>query len=483
MIAKKILAGFLAVLMLGSVAGCAGESDTYTTEKSSVEQSQETLQEEGQENVQGTLSEETEVHATEEMSREQREEFFNKKAEYGDTVYLGCYRKPIVGQWTDQEEVTFVVDINDEQFRPEGDALSEEQLRKKVEEAIGKGVGDFFTVPFVYDESTVFNRHKILEIEKNQQLGNQKDSVEYGDTIRTSYKRVKRMAGYATEREYLGGALLLVDDAEKQFAVSDVAYPEAVVADVIKKVQGKNRWSNAIRSYDEQYEYWFEIHTVNWYKEPSYELPKDWDYKFDAPKIGSFQEYSLEHAGTDDKEDGEYFGFPDWLSVGCSDWCGCSAYICEVEATSELANQGSLNYSASNLRAESRNSVWAEGVEGSGIGESIFVKQMYKGTGDVEFTISDICIVNGYAKNEAKWRENGRVKSLKLYYQDEYMGLITLEDTMNPQFIDVRPVQMKVGNGFDANFRFEIAEVYAGSKYEDTCLTGLLIDFEGKYAH
>ena len=42
---------------------------------------------------------------------------------------------------------------------------------------------------------------------------------------------------------------------------------------------------------------------------------------------------------------------------------------------------------------------------------------------------------------------------------------------------------MKVGNGFDADFRFEIAEVYEGSKYEDTCLTGIIIDFNGIFAH
>lgn len=384
MIIKRILAGFLAIIMLGNVVGCGEERVSYTTEESSVEQSRETAQNEVQEDVRESEPGKTDVHTTEEVDAESQEEFFNKIIENGDSVYLGCYRKPLEGK---------------------------------------------------------------------------------------------------EEPEYLGGALLCVDESETQFVKSEMAYPEAVVKDVVRQVQGKRWGSETIRSYDEQYEYWFNIGLVNWYKEPSYELPKDWDYRFAAPQIGSFQEYSLEHAGTDDKENGEYFGFPDWLTDGCSDWCGCMDYVCEVEATSELANQGSINYSASNLRAASRNSVWAEGVEGNGIGESIFVKQMYAGTGDVEFTISDICIVNGYAQNETKWQENGRVKSLELYYQDEYMGLITLEDTMNPQFIDVRPVQMKVGNGLDSNFRFEIAEVYEGTKYEDTCLTGILIDFEGKSAH
>lgn len=31
--------------------------------------------------------------------------------------------------------------------------------------------------------------------------------------------------------------------------------------------------------------------------------------------------------------------------------------------------------------------------------------------------------------------------------------------------------------------RFEIAEVYPGNLYEDTCLTGLIMEFTGRYSH
>ena len=30
---------------------------------------------------------------------------------------------------------------------------------------------------------------------------------------------------------------------------------------------------------------------------------------------------------------------------------------------------------------------------------------------------------------------------------------------------------------------FEIEEVYPGTLYEDTCLTGLVMEFSGRYAH
>ena len=63
------------------------------------------------------------------------------------------------------------------------------------------------------------------------------------------------------------------------------------------------------------------------------------------------------------------------------------------------------------------------------------------------------------------------------------MGLIELKDTIEPQYIDVTSAQMKIGNGFTAEFSFEIAEVYKGTKYADTCLTGILIEFDGRRAH
>lgn len=474
---KKLFTGFLVAAMLGNFVGCAGEEAAYKSEEQYVERNEDGA-------MQQTAQSETDSSSKQETPHVQQEEAsLDETVEYGDEVHLCCYRRPIIGQWLEQGEVTFMADISAEQFQPGDYDLDETQLQEKVGEALGKNVGDSFTVSFEYGDCRAFNRYTILEIEKNSELGNQKDSVEYGDTIRASYKRAERMAEYATKTEYIGGVVLKVDEATTYLTESEVVYPEAVVKDMVKKVQGKNRWSESVVSYDEQYEYLFRVNMVNMLVPASYQLPGGWNYQFATPQIGSFKGYTMEDAGAIDMKDGEVFGYDDRLTMGCSAWCGCSDYVCEASATSTLAAQGNVRYDASNLTEESRDSVWSEGVEGLGIGESIEIKQMYMGIGDAEFTFHSICIVNGYAENETKWQENGRVKSLKLYYEDEYMGLITLEDTMKPQYIDVSPVQMKVGNGFNANFRFEIAEVYEGSKYEDTCITGIVIDFEGKYAH
>lgn len=282
--------------------------------------------------------------------------------------------------------------------------------------------------------------------------------------------------------EYLGGAILDVDKQELVFTDSDTVIPESVVSELSKKVIGLSRHSGFVEFHIGQDCYKFSINMVNMTVGPSYSFPTDWNYSFKS-EIGSFLSYNDEDACPLPDEDGEVFGYEDRLTLGCSDWCGCDRYVCEVKASSVLAPQGKTSYDASHLAIDDRENIWAEGVDGYGIGESIEIKQMYLGTGHAELTLYSMCIVNGNAKSATKWQENSRVKSMKLYYEGEYLGDIELEDTIKPQYIDLSPLNIKVGNGFDAHFKFEITDVYKGSKYDDTCLTGIIIDYQGLYAH
>lgn len=96
---------------------------------------------------------------------------------------------------------------------------------------------------------------------------------------------------------------------------------------------------------------------------------------------------------------------------------------------------------------------------------------------------SEICIVNGYARNQNTWEENGRVKKLLMYVEDRPYAFLELEDTILPQYFMLPEGDIKVLNGGMLEVRFEIQEVYPGSLYEDTCLTGLVMEFTGRYAH
>lgn len=200
----------------------------------------------------------------------------------------------------------------------------------------------------------------------------------------------------------------------------------------------------------------------------------------------------------EEDENAPNFGYIDWQAPGCSSWCGAYGFELEVQASSELASSDG-RYAAANVRIQERQSAWAEGAEGPGIGESLTYRQSctygidnkwealtYDNRNpelDGFMRYSEICIVNGYAKTQKTWEENGRVKKLLMYVEDRPYAWLELEDTILPQYFLLPEDDIKVPNGGMLGARFEIVEVYPGSLYEDTCLTGLVMEFTGRYAH
>lgn len=204
----------------------------------------------------------------------------------------------------------------------------------------------------------------------------------------------------------------------------------------------------------------------------------------------------------EEDENAPNFGYPDWQWVGCSSWCGCSDFENIARASSELSSSDG-RYKAENILWQSREAAWAEGVEGPGIGESITYLQrcFYPRTGEWEwewelftpdnpepvlnnlYHYSEICIVNGYAKNRKTWEENGRIKRFAMYVEGRLYAYLELEDTIFPQYFTLPMTDIIVPNGGMLEVRFEIEEVYPGSLYEDTCLTGLVMEFEGRSSH
>ena len=214
---------------------------------------------------------------------------------------------------------------------------------------------------------------------------------------------------------------------------------------------------------------------------------------------------------------------------------GGDAYYQEelYKATSTLNAEG-YNYSSNNLNSLNFETAWVEGVKGHGIGEKITLRMQeygwvdpcdfgfigsfeegYRVMTEEEFNKSDsslfyekdedryltyqeylnntkelirndtdngyyntltgFYIVNGYAKNEEVFKANSRVKKLKLTLDGKEEYIIELEDTMNPQLIDIvykQEPSFEVFNPIEATF--EILEVYPGDKYEDTCITSLI---------
>ncbi|MBQ8452542.1 MAG: hypothetical protein IJ539_02045 [Prevotella sp.] len=161
-------------------------------------------------------------------------------------------------------------------------------------------------------------------------------------------------------------------------------------------------------------------------------------------------------------------------------WPGCSWYCLgeyrHVTASSCLSPMGKKNYSSDNLYDWNHETAWVEGVDGSGKGETITFTIAGR-----SWPITSVNILNGYVKTERAWRENNRVKQLKMYVNGQPYALLDLEDSRAEQVFPVdsigkRPAGMsdeEWSHRPDYTIKFEIRSVYRGEKYDDTAISEL----------
>ncbi|WP_196887383.1 NADase-type glycan-binding domain-containing protein [Aureivirga sp. CE67] len=153
---------------------------------------------------------------------------------------------------------------------------------------------------------------------------------------------------------------------------------------------------------------------------------------------------------------------------GCSWYCGGGNY--KITASSELTSQNKNNYSAKSANDLSYKTAWVEGKKDSGIGE--FLEYHFKNNSP---RITTIIISNGYVKSDYAWKNNNRVKKLKLYINGEVFGILELEDSKANQYFEIGTFgHNKDGN--DLVLKFEILGVYKGEKYDDTAITEIYFD-------
>jgi len=158
---------------------------------------------------------------------------------------------------------------------------------------------------------------------------------------------------------------------------------------------------------------------------------------------------------------------------GCSWYCagGTSA----IYATSTLASQGKNGYEAKNLHDFSIKTAWVEGKPGVGVGEELtFEFEMIE-----KIKVTTLKIYNGYCKSEKAWHNNGRVKTLELYVNEVYSGLLQLEDSYYCQEFVIGSYGCT--DGEKMTIKLKITDVYKGDKYDDTAISE--INFDGTGDH
>ena len=154
----------------------------------------------------------------------------------------------------------------------------------------------------------------------------------------------------------------------------------------------------------------------------------------------------------------------DIIDSGCSWYCGGGNY--KIKASSSLGDSYKVEF-ANDL---SYKTAWVEGKKDEGIGE--YLEYYFKNDSP---RITEIIISNGYMKSEETWKNNNRVKKIKLYVNGVPLGVLNLKDSRTDQHFSVGTLGHNK-NGTDLILKFEILEVYKGSKYNDTAITEIYFD-------
>ncbi len=159
----------------------------------------------------------------------------------------------------------------------------------------------------------------------------------------------------------------------------------------------------------------------------------------------------------------------DVIGAGCSWYCAGGPK--SVTASSQLKSQGSVNYKAGNAHDLNYRTAWVEGVEGYGIGE--YLTYTFEGGSP---RITTIIVVNGYVKSKKAFKENSRVKKLKVYKDGKPIAILDLKDIMGEQRFNIGTLGDHTSGSPDWKLKFEIMEVYKGDKYDDTALSEIYFD-------
>lgn len=155
-------------------------------------------------------------------------------------------------------------------------------------------------------------------------------------------------------------------------------------------------------------------------------------------------------------------------------------------ASSNLVKQ----YLSSYLYDGKPETAWVEGVMGSGIDEWVKIKiNANRGISEVTstpFSIREVGIISGYAKSEKTWTENNRVKTLLFIVHSPSLShpikhewtafRLNLKDENKLQYFKLPEDLVESNdNPMTKTVWIKIEEVYKGTKYDDTCISELVL--------
>ncbi|MCE2732350.1 MAG: hypothetical protein LW821_03185 [Flammeovirgaceae bacterium] len=160
---------------------------------------------------------------------------------------------------------------------------------------------------------------------------------------------------------------------------------------------------------------------------------------------------------------------------GCSWYCG--GFVSGFNSSSVLPNYKDISYSSEKAHDFDISTAWIEGKSDYGIGEFIEYSFDMSEVKQHQLGITKLIVANGYKKNRKTWQENARVKKMKLYVDNRLFGYVELIDSFEFQTVEINKIMLPKEKVM--KLRFEIIDVYPGTKYKDTAISELLFDGVG----
>lgn len=223
------------------------------------------------------------------------------------------------------------------------------------------------------------------------------------------------------------------------------------------------------------YEEYIEGYTI-------YIKPKE---KRTESEIKKLEEYKKEFRYSEKMDETEFYQIIHESSRGDGYYDEYSYGPYKIITSSNLQTYKGIKYDGDNLYDNNLKTAWIEGKDGDGMGESIeyiINNNKKRGEGDPELynskidNIPCINIYNGYQKSLKAFKENNRVKKIKMYVQGREYAILELEDRTGEQSFDIPAVKYlkEVKDKLyktDLIIKFEIMEIYSGEKYSDTAIS------------
>ncbi len=149
--------------------------------------------------------------------------------------------------------------------------------------------------------------------------------------------------------------------------------------------------------------------------------------------------------------------------------------VASVEATSELSASGDKTYSADNLIDGDYTTVWAEGVSGTGVGETVTLHL------DKEQYVYGVLICNGYTAGYDQYNNNGLITKAEAdfgngnYASEEFEGY-GFEGATAENLAESNHTKLELESPVMTDtIIITITDAKSGAKYDDTCVSEILV--------